>query len=286
MPTRARVDACGRSLGPQRGVCPPPEWQAPGTGCPGRPRGSCPGSWLEGLLGPVPDSGSHTHRPSLAASPALNCHPRAEGPRAGPPSKPSPLASPQALRRPARTEMQAPPSTLKAPTLPLAAGKSSAVTPGVSRAGAGCGLKPEASPAKGTRLPSVDVRHGVEVAACGRTDSQPAMGLPLTHPCSGVAEAQRGGGVPLGAHNTGSQAGGPVPTGGQAAKGRLQEGGTGEVQPLPEDSPVPKQPPLQCNLSPCPLPGPSTSPQEGQAEGPAGWRGLLKPVDKKSPAER
>ncbi|XP_036080682.1 MICAL-like protein 2 isoform X2 [Rousettus aegyptiacus] len=119
-------------------------------------------------------------RPSLAASPALNCHPRAEGPRAGPPSKPSPLASPQALRRPARTELQAPPSTLKAPTLPLAAGKSSAVTPGVSRAGAGCGLKPEASPAK----------------------------------------------------------------------------------------------------------GPSTSPQEGQAEGPAGWRGLLKPMDKKSPAER
>ncbi|XP_039732345.1 MICAL-like protein 2 [Pteropus medius] len=119
-------------------------------------------------------------RPSPAASPALNCHPRAEGPRAVPSAKPAPLASPQAFRPPARTEPQAPLSTLKTPTLPQAAVKTSAVSSGVSRAGAGSRLRPEASLAK----------------------------------------------------------------------------------------------------------GPSASPQEGQEDGPARWRGLLKPVDKNSPAER
>ncbi|ELK09224.1 MICAL-like protein 2 [Pteropus alecto] len=119
-------------------------------------------------------------RPSPAASPALNCHPRAEGPRAGPSAKPAPLASPQAFRPPARTEPQALLSTLKTPTLPQAAVKTSAVSSGVSRAGAGSRLRPEASLAK----------------------------------------------------------------------------------------------------------GPSASPQEGQEDGPARWRGLLKPVDKSSPAER
>lgn len=32
--------------------------------------------------------------------------------------------------------------------------------------------------------------------------------------------------------------------------------------------------------------GTSASPQEGQEAGPAGWRGLLKPVEKKNPADR
>lgn len=43
-------------------------------------------------------------------------------------------------------------------------------------------------------------------------------------------------------------------------------------------------PPMTC--VPAPLLGVSASPQEGQEDGPAGWRARLKPVEKKNPAER
>ncbi|XP_023378143.1 MICAL-like protein 2 [Pteropus vampyrus] len=172
------MDACGLFLTPQ-GRLSFLRMSSTGNQLPRKAERLLPGLWQEGL-GSVPDTGSRTHRPSPAASPALNCHPRAEGPRAGPSAKPAPLASPQAFRPPARTEPQAPLSTLKTPTLPQAAVKTSAVSSGVSRAGAGSRLRPEASLAKGL----------------------------------------------------------------------------------------------------------SASPQEGQEDGPARWRGLLKPVDKNSPAER
>lgn len=147
VPTGARSGASGLALAPQ-----------------GRlsslrlPRGSCPGLRREGLPGPGPDTGSRTRRPSPAASPAPN--PRAEGPRAGPPAKPSPLAPPQALGPPARAAPQAAPRALPAPTPPRAAAKSSAVSSGAGRAGAGARLKPEASPAEGARLPRAGVGPG------------------------------------------------------------------------------------------------------------------------------
>lgn len=184
MPTGARSGASGLALAPQ-----------------GRlsslrmPRGSCPGLRREGPPGPRPDTGSRTRRPSPAASPALS--PRAEGPRAGPPAKPSPLAPPQALGPPARAAPQAAPRALPAPTPPRAAAKSSAVSSGAGRAGAGARLKPEASPAEGARLP----RAGVGPGAGGGPRTAGHAGRPWRR---GRRGGQRGCRVPPGVRSTGS----------------------------------------------------------------------------------
>ncbi|XP_016068476.1 PREDICTED: MICAL-like protein 2 isoform X2 [Miniopterus natalensis] len=106
-------------------------------------------------------------RPSTATSPASNCLPRTEGPRAGPSAKLSQSASPQTLSPPARTEPPAPLSvgtTARASTSPQAGGKSSAVSLGVSRAGAGSRLKPEAQLGKG---PSASAQKDEEDGPAG-----------------------------------------------------------------------------------------------------------------------
>ncbi|XP_058425415.1 MICAL-like protein 2 isoform X1 [Diceros bicornis minor] len=92
-------------------------------------------------------------RPSPATSPAPNSHPRTEGPQASLSAKLSQSASPQA-RPPLKTEPPAPLSvgtTSQASTPPQAGRKSSAVSSGVGRVGAGSSLKLEAPPAKGLR---------------------------------------------------------------------------------------------------------------------------------------
>ncbi|XP_042827376.1 MICAL-like protein 2 isoform X2 [Panthera tigris] len=137
-------------------------------------------SFLQKTLPGLRDTGAQEPgRPSPVTSPALKSYTRTEGPRASPAAKLSPLASPQALNPPARTE---PPAPLSRGTTSQASPppQSSPVSSGAGKAGAGSRLKPE---------------------------------------------------VPL-------------------AK------------------------------------GPSASPQEGQEDGPAGWRARLKPVEKKNPAER
>ncbi|XP_046524625.1 MICAL-like protein 2 isoform X1 [Equus quagga] len=105
-------------------------------------------------------------RPSPTTSPALNSHPRTEGPRASPSTKLSPSPSPQ-VHPPSRTEPPAPLSvstTSWASTPPQLGRKSSAVSSEVSRVGAGSRLKPEAPPAKG---PSASPQEGQEDGPAG-----------------------------------------------------------------------------------------------------------------------
>ncbi|XP_043415463.1 MICAL-like protein 2 isoform X3 [Prionailurus bengalensis] len=71
----------------------------------------------------------------------------------------------------------------------------------------------------------------------------------------------------------------------------LSRGITSQVSPPPQSSPVSSgtgKAGAGSRLKPeVPLAkGPSASPQEGQEDGPAGWRARLKPVEKKNPAER
>ncbi|KAM5301270.1 MICAL-like protein 2 isoform 2-T2 [Glossophaga mutica] len=101
-------------------------------------------------------------RPSPATSPAPSSLPRAEGPRARPPTELPPSTSPQALGPPVKMAPPAPLSggTTSGPSTPPQAGrKSPAVSLGVSRAGAGSRLKPEAPLAKG---PSASTQQGQE----------------------------------------------------------------------------------------------------------------------------
>ncbi|XP_058566151.1 MICAL-like protein 2 isoform X1 [Neofelis nebulosa] len=71
----------------------------------------------------------------------------------------------------------------------------------------------------------------------------------------------------------------------------LSRGTTSRASPPPQSSPVSSgagKAGAGSRLKPeVPLAkGPSASPQEGQEDGPAGWRARLKPVEKKNPAER
>ncbi|XP_025779017.1 MICAL-like protein 2 [Puma concolor] len=71
----------------------------------------------------------------------------------------------------------------------------------------------------------------------------------------------------------------------------LSRGTTSQASPPPQSSPVSSgagKAGAGSRLKPeVPLAkGPSASPQEGQEDGPAGWRARLKPVEKKNPAER
>ena len=116
------------------------------------------GSWVHPCLMPT-----HTHRPSPATSPVPSGLPRAEGPQARPPTKLPLSTSPQALSTPVKMAPPAPLSggtTSGASTPPQAGGKSSAVSLGVSRAGAGSRLKPEAPLTKGKSPPYVGRLRG------------------------------------------------------------------------------------------------------------------------------
>lgn len=121
---------------------------------------------MEGLLDPpVPDASSLTCRPSPVTSPALKSYTRTEGPRASPAAKLSPLASPQALNPPARTEPPAPLSrgiTSQASPPP----QSSPVSSGAGKAGAGSRLKPEVPLAKGKSSPDEGWGGRARVCLC------------------------------------------------------------------------------------------------------------------------
>ncbi|XP_053782866.1 MICAL-like protein 2 isoform X2 [Desmodus rotundus] len=106
-------------------------------------------------------------RPSPATSPVPSGLPRAEGPQARPPTELPLSTSPQALSTPVKMAPPAPLSggtTSGASTPPQAGGKSSAVSLGVSRAGAGSRLKPEAPLTKG---PSASSQEGQEDGPAG-----------------------------------------------------------------------------------------------------------------------
>ncbi|XP_077614911.1 MICAL-like protein 2 isoform X1 [Crocuta crocuta] len=119
------------------------------------------------LPGPRDTGTQEPGRPSPVTSPALKSYTRTEGPRASPLAKLSQLASPQALSPPARTEPPAPLSggtTSRASTPPQAGTKSSPVSSGVGKAGAGSKLKLEVPQAKG---PSASPQEGQEDGPAG-----------------------------------------------------------------------------------------------------------------------
>ncbi|KAM5213610.1 MICAL-like protein 2 isoform 2-T2 [Hipposideros larvatus] len=118
-------------------------------------------------------------RPSPATTPAPNCHPRIEGLQASPSAKLSQSTSPQALSPPARTEPQAPLSvgtTSRASASPQAGTKSSEVSPGAGRTGAGSRQKLEAPLAKG---PSASPQDGQKDGPAGwRSRLKPVKNSP------------------------------------------------------------------------------------------------------------
>uniref|UniRef100_A0A8C3X0L3 MICAL like 2 n=1 Tax=Catagonus wagneri TaxID=51154 RepID=A0A8C3X0L3_9CETA len=139
-------------------------------------------SFLQKTLPELREAGAQAlGRPSPTTAPALNSHPRTEGPGANPSATVSRLASPQVPKPPARTE----------PLAPLSVG--------------------------------------------GTTRASPQAGTAVSAAPSGAVKA------------------------GAGSRWKLE-------------APLAK--------------GPGASPQEGQEDGPAGWRARLKPVEKKSPAER
>lgn len=104
------------------------------------------------------------------------------------------------------------------------------------------------------------------------------LGLSLPHPHlfdSREVEAQRGGVIPQNTQHSVAR----WPWGCLRA-GRLQEERTGEA------SLSRQTPPYPTTHHPALHSGPSASPQEGQEDGPAGWRARLKPVEKKDHTER
>lgn len=133
-----------------------------------------------------------------------------------------------------------------------------------------------------------------------RTEDQSPWGSPChvpTHLAEGEVEAQRQGETPPGTQH-GRPSWEPLPLTpcvvllmptGQLAVG-VSEGGVAVGRWQGEAQPSLQTPHSQHSLLiPRPLashPDGSASPQEGQEDGPAGWRANLKPVDRRSPAER
>lgn len=245
------------------------------------------GSWIHLCLMPT-----CSHRPS----PAPSGLPRAEGPGARPPTELPLSTSPHALSPPVKTAPPAPLSgstTSGASTPPQAGRKSSAVSSGVGGAGAGSRLKPEAPLTRGKSPPSVGQVGGTgcqrwsadswTVGSWGHTRA-PAPVWPQgsrgpERRCDAPRSTQHRRLGWKSRDRLPARAPSRAPEGGPAA------GGWGGAQPFPADSPFPRVPPSMTRL-PAPRPGPSASTQEGQEEGPAGWRGRLRPVGKRSPAER
>uniref|UniRef100_A0A480TND3 MICAL-like protein 2 n=1 Tax=Sus scrofa TaxID=9823 RepID=A0A480TND3_PIG len=157
-------------------------FQTPGAALDQRPAGKVPAatedaasrdsskaqarSFLQKALPELREAGSQAPgRPSLAPAPALNSHPRTEGPGANPSAKLSRLASPQAPNPAARTEPPAPlsvGSTMRAS--PQAGKKVSPAPSGAVKAGAGSRPKPEAPLAKG---PAAGPQEGQEDGPAG-----------------------------------------------------------------------------------------------------------------------
>lgn len=131
------------------------------------------------------------------------------------------------------------------------------------------------------------------------TDAQALSihGAHLASPSLSGSRGSRGperGAIPPGTHSAGLKSSAhpepdSFPWAGLAVwvfeRSRLQEAGVGRVRSsLSQQTPPPGAPPMNC--VPASHLGASASPQEGQEDGPAGWRARLKPVEKKSPAER
>ncbi|KAJ8792738.1 hypothetical protein J1605_019558 [Eschrichtius robustus] len=229
-------------------------------------------------------------RPSLATSPAPGSHPRSEGPGASPSAKRSQSASLQALSPAARTAPPAPLSVgstswVSAP--PQAGRKGSAAPSGAVGAGAGSRLKPEAPRAE-VWLPGsgLGIRHPVSPSPACQTPRGPVPLAPLSPGDSARRAAMLlsrfaalwgvspllWGLPPLSVcvcHHC------PV----LATVALCSEGPEAPLTALALGSG------LFWTLS-AELQSPSASPQEAQEDGPAGWRARLKPVEKKSPAER
>uniref|UniRef100_A0A671FMQ9 MICAL like 2 n=1 Tax=Rhinolophus ferrumequinum TaxID=59479 RepID=A0A671FMQ9_RHIFE len=121
------------------------------------------------LAGPVETCAQAPGRPSSATTPGLNCHPRTEGLQASPSAKLSQSTSPLALRPAARTEPQAPLSmgtTSGASTSSQAGMKSSVVSSGAGRAGAGSRQQLETPLGKG-RCTSASPQEGQDAGPAG-----------------------------------------------------------------------------------------------------------------------
>uniref|UniRef100_G3TIJ2 MICAL like 2 n=1 Tax=Loxodonta africana TaxID=9785 RepID=G3TIJ2_LOXAF len=232
--------------------------------------------------------------PPQASSPVLNSHPKAEGPRASQSAKlsratPPPAHCPTARSEaPSRAELGAPPSVgtaSRASSSPEAGRNSPVVSLGGSRPVVGSRVKPEEPPTAKAAVPHLLKGLQPRLSPSPTPGILSSVTVPRGTPVSQPSACPTRSPVLwcLGLHQGGLPPSKPLRGGNQADEDGTHPG---------------RSPPARAARPPDHVvggafrawrgthSGPSASLQESPEDSPAGWRARLKPVEKKSPAER